>query len=725
MRSCRRLCAGILSVLMILGISLAIAPRVRAADDDAAMWDPKSLKYPPLKEVKLPRVQRTVLPNGMIVYLLEDHEFPTVEGRILMRVGSILDPDGKVGLASMAGEVLRTGGTEKNPGDLLDKKLEGMGATLEFNVGDSEANGNFWCLKENAGEILGIVADLLQHPAFPQEKIDLAKVGMRREIAGRNDEPSGILFREMRRMIYGKDHPFSRIPEYATVEAVTRDDLVDFHDRYFRPDRVYLTLWGDFDAKAAGAQIASLFADWKKAESPPPQEPPVPALVPGGEICYAEKKGMTATWIIAGHVGIKADNPDYATMNVLGELLGGGFSSRLINEVRTKRGLAYATGSSSGTDLPRPGIFLAYSSTRSDSALVVLGLLKHEIARLTEEPVSDDELELAKNTILNSYVFKFASKGRIAARMAYLDFYGYPADFTARYPEQVKKVTVRQLLDVAKRDLHPADLQVLLVGDQADFATPLSALGNVQTIDLTIPEPPSKGETLPEATPESMAAGKKTVEDAAQATGGSAAWASIKSMTTETEMTVQVQGMSIGITTRTTQTADGRDYLSQKLPFGEVVMARMGQLGWKKTPRGLDDLSPDDIADIVEDRGRSFWSLFSRPDTYQFQSLGTDQIDGKACDAVRISGGGLRKSVILFVDPQTKKPVAIRYPGSSPDGGPAEIMELYSDWRAVGSVQLPYGIKTTLDGKPFGTGTVKSFTVNGEVDAKLFERPAQ
>jgi len=719
MRSLRALLTSVLLPTAVL-FCAAPAPVARAADDTT--WNPASLKFAPLREIKLPDVQRTVLPNGMVLYLLEDHEFPTVEGRILLRVGSQLDPNDKVGLAVMTGDVLRSGGSLRYPGDELDKTLEGMGASLEFNIGDSDANGTFWCLRENAPQVLAIVADLMQHPSFPQEKIDLSKVGMRRDIAGRNDQPEDILMREMRKMIYGKDHPFSRIPQYATVEAVTRDDMVAFHGQYFRPDRVYMTIWGDFDAKQIHSQIESLYADWKPSGAPLPKESPNPALVPGGQVFYGEKKGMTNAWVVAGHVGIKADNPDYATMNVMAELLGGGFGSRLINEIRTKRGLAYATGASSGADLPRPGIFLAYASTRSDSALVVLDLVKKEIARLTTQPVTPEELDAAKNTILNSYVFRFATKGRIAARMAYLDFYGYPADFTARYPEQVKQVTVQQFLDVSRRNLHPNDLQVLLVGDQKDFATPVASLGNVQTIDLTIPEPPSKGAPAPAATLESMAAGKQILAHAAEVTGGSAAWASIKDYTEENMTTVTIRNMPIDIQGKMIQTADGREYMYQKLPFGVMTMVYNGQAGWKKTPRGLEDLSPDDIAQLVEERARGFWSLFSRPDTYQTQAVAGEEIEGKKCDAVLLSGGGIKQAT-LFVDAATGVPVAIRYQGSGPDGAPAEIMETYGDWRPVGSVKMPFGTKTIVDGKPFGVGVVKTAVVNGGVDETLFGMP--
>ncbi len=178
-----------------------------------------------------------------------------------------------------------------------------------------------------------------------------------------------------------------------------------------------------------------------------------------------------------GHVGLKGDHPDYAAMNVLGEILGGGFSSRLFNEIRTKRGLAYAAGSSPGTSIPRAGVFIGYAGTRSDSALVALDLLKKEIRKVTVEPVTAEELKNAKDAILNRYVFQYASKGQIANRMAFLDFYGYPVDFTSRYPEQVKALTAQDLLAAAKNNIHPDDLQILLVGDENDFAEPLSSLG--------------------------------------------------------------------------------------------------------------------------------------------------------------------------------------------------------------------------------------------------------
>jgi hypothetical protein len=335
--------------------------------------------------------------------------------------------------------------------------------------------------------------------------------------------------------------------------------------------------------------------------------------------------------------------------------------------------------------------------------------------------VSTAELDLAKNGILNSYVFQYASKGQIAARMAYLDFFGYPADFTAKYPEEVKKVTAESALAAAKRNIHPEDLQILVLGDQKDFAQPLASLGDVETFDLTIPEPPPKIE-IPPATPENLAEGKKLLGRAAKATGGSPAWAAIKSIASKSDMAVSIQGMSLTIGIASVRTADQKDYVSQKLPFGEIVMARVGDAGWRKSPKGVEDMDGEDIADLQKDRARDFWSLFGRPDTYTAQALPQETVDGKALDVVLLSGGGLDRATLLL-DPATGMPVQLRYRGSSPQGGPADVTEIYGDFRKAGTVMVPYSVKTLFDGEPFGEARVKEAIVNGPVDENLFAKP--
>jgi zinc protease len=701
------------------GLIAATAP-ARAADD--ALWDRTKLQFPSLREVKLPPVERVALKNGMVLYLLEDHEYPVVQGTILLRVGSKLDPADKAGLAAMMGTVLRSGGSAKYPGDTIDRRLEGIGASVEFGIGQTDGRGSFWSLKENSEEVLSIFADVLRNPAFPQEKLDLAKVAQRQAIASRNDEPFDIALREIRRLVWGKEHPYAAIPEYATVDAVTREDLVGFHKSTFYPDRAYLAVWGDFDAKAMRKKVETLFGDWKASGKPAPENPPIAAIVPGGGLAYAEKTGTTNTMVLMGHVGIRADNPDYAAMNVLAQHLGGGFSSVLFNEVRTKRGLAYMAGSSSGADIPRPGVFIAYAGTRSDSALVVMDLVQKEVRRVTQEPISEDRLKKAKDAILNSYVFEFASKGEIVSRMAYLDFQGYPADFTARYPELVRQVTAQDVLAAAKRNLHPDDLQILLVGDQKDFAKPLSSLSRlVQMIDVSIPEAPEKTE-IPSATPESLARGKELLSRAVETTGGSKAWTGIKDLSQQSEVAVSIQGQNMAISIETVRTADGRDYMAQRLPFGEMIMARSPAGAWKKTPGGVEEMTKDEIDELTEDRARDLWGIFSHADRIQAQALPRESVNGRDLDVLLLSGEGLEK-VFLLIDPSTGRPGGLRYRGESPMGGPVTTTELFDDFRQVGTLWFPHAMEVLHDGQSFAKGRVMRVAVNEGVKDEMFAKP--
>lgn len=701
---------------------IALLATVASAAGDASLWDRGKLDYPPLREVRLPQVDRHVLPNGLVIYILADRDFPVVQGRILVRAGSMLDSEEKAGLASIAGTVLRTGGSAKFPGDDLDKRLEAIGASVEFELGMTEGSGSFWCLEENTSEVLTILADLLRRPSFAEEKLDLAKAEMHRAVASRNDEPMDIIFREGGRLVWGPRHPYGFRPEHETINRLQRQDLVEFHQRHFFPDRIYLTLWGDFETQEILTQITALFGDWSPAGTAAPPRPAAPAIVPGGGLAFAQKTGMTNAWVFVGHLGIQADNEDFAAMNVLGEILGGSFASRLFNEIRTKRGLAYAAGGNPGTDFPRPGIFSGYAGTRTDSALVVLGLIRREIGRITEEPVTEAELKKAKDTILNSYVFRFASKGQIAARMAYLDFNGYPADFTATYPEKVRKLTVQDLRAAARRNIHPDDLQMLVLGNEKEFAQPLSSLGRpYQLIDLTIPEPAVEIETV-EATPASLEEGRKLLAAAAKATGG-AAWSSVKSISTDFHGGWKVADQEIIFTGRTVRALQGRAYVNQKLPFGELVMAVTDSVGWRKIASSpILDLTPQEIAQLREEAARDLWSLFSKKESYQAQALEPEELEGKACDVLRIKGGGLSQT-LLFLDRSTKMPVALRYPGKSSTGEPAMVTEVFSDFRPVGGVKIPHTTRTLHDGQLAITRTADQVVINADIPPVLFERP--
>ena len=241
--------------------------------------DYKALKFPPLREVKPPEPVFFTLPNGMKVFLLEDHELPLISGSALVRTGNLFDPSDKRGLADLTGSIMRSGGTKTKSGDQLDEDLESVAASVEASIGESNGNVSFSCLKENVDLVMGIFKDVMTQPEFRQDKVDLAKMQAHSGISRRNDDAAGIASREFASAIYGRNTPWGWTIEYEHVDRIERADMVQFHQRYFFPKNVILSIYGDFSAVAMKAKLASLFASWT------PDQPPVPphsSVVPPG-----------------------------------------------------------------------------------------------------------------------------------------------------------------------------------------------------------------------------------------------------------------------------------------------------------------------------------------------------------------------------------------------------------------------------------------------------------
>ena len=243
----------------------------------AAIPSYKELKYPPLKPVQIPDVATFTLPNGMKLYLLEDHELPLVSGTARVRTGNLFDPADKVGLATRTGMVLRTGGTRARSGDELDVQLENIAASVESSIGETSGSVSFSALKENTDEVLGIFKELLTAPGFRPEKVELARTQLRSSIARRNDNPHGIVQREFAEIVYGRDNPYGWRIEYEMLDRIRRDDLVAFYQRYFFPANILLAVWGDFSTAEMRARLEKLFADWTVKQAPVPAFPKVSA----------------------------------------------------------------------------------------------------------------------------------------------------------------------------------------------------------------------------------------------------------------------------------------------------------------------------------------------------------------------------------------------------------------------------------------------------------------
>jgi len=478
-------------LLILLSIAVLLSVAVPRAAAQATNW--QQIPIPPLPAFHPQQPKRIELPNGMVIFLQEDHELPLIDGSARIRGGSRSEPANKVGMLEIYGEVWRTGGTKAQTGDQLDDYLEIRAAKVETSSNADSTTISWSCLKGDFDDVFKAFNDVLREPEFRADKVDLAQREMFDSISRRNDDVGAIAARESVRLAYGANNPYARQPEYATVAAVTRQDLLDWHHAHAHPNNIILGIVGDFDSVAMEAKLRQVFGDWRKG--PPVKEDKIDFQPAKPGYYLIPKEDVNQSSIRMTELGIRRDNPDYYAAQVFTEAFGGGFSSRLFKSIRTAQGLAYGVGAGIGAAFDHPGIVRLSMSTKSATTVESVQALFKEIDGLAQNPISDDEIKRAKDSILNSFVFNFDSPEKVLReRMAY-EFYGYPADYLERYRAGVEKVGKEDVARAAAKYLHKDKLAVLVVGNTTEFDKPLDSLGPVTKLDITIPPPPGeKGE---------------------------------------------------------------------------------------------------------------------------------------------------------------------------------------------------------------------------------------
>ncbi|HZU27841.1 MAG TPA: pitrilysin family protein [Bryobacteraceae bacterium] len=675
-------------------------------------WE--SLKFTKLKDIKIPKPAEFTLPNGMRLYLLEDHELPIVSGFALVRTGNLFDPKDKIGLAEITGHVMRSGGTEKMTGDQMDVALENVAASVESGIGESSGSVSFSCLKENTPQVLGMFHDVLTQPAFRQDKIDLLKTQLRSEIARRNDEASQVANREFADIVYGRNTPYGWMMQYSDVDNIHRDDLVAFYKRYYFPANVMLAVYGDFSTDQMKDQLTNAFSGWNAEQPPVPKFPEV-VRTPAPGVYVGTKTDVTQTFFQVGHLGGEFSDKDYPALAVAGNILGGGFSSRLMQEVREKLGYVYDISAYWGAQFDHPGLFQISGSTQSKHTLDTLEAIERELKRIRTTEVTPEELKTAKDTVLNSFVFLFDRPSKTLNRVMRYKYYGYPDDFIFQFQKAVEHVTREDVLRVAKEYFKPQDLTIVAVGNPADFGAPLTQLGmKVQPIDLTIPEPARAPAAA--VTAQTQQQGRELLVQMQKAMGGPDKLAAVRDTSIQATASVEMGGQKMQVQQLSEFVAPSGFRQETTLPFGKMVMFSDGQTGWGATPQGTQNLPPPMLKEI---RGELFRDLFtlalSDRDPNRTVSLAGP-------DTLRIADKD-GDSVDLKLDPATHLPASMTYQ-STGRTGPVNAEEDFSDWRQVSGLKAPFHIVVKHDGAPYADVTVQKFTVNSGLTADaLSQKP--
>ena len=443
--------------------------------------NPRSMSFPPLT-FAIPKAERVLLNNGTPAYLLQDRELPIVTVTALIRTGSVYDPAAKSGLAQLAGSQLRGGGTTALQPRQLDEELEFMASSVESAFASDSGTVTMTSLTKNLPRTLTLFGDVLFRPRFDTQRFEIARRQALEAIRRQNDDPKEVANRELTRSLY-TGHPLGQIPTAGTLQAITRADLQTFHRRFVRPDNLIITVSGDFDRSQIIEQLNRTVGSVRA--SGPLSLPTIPA-VPNNDrpaVLYAAKQ-LNQSVIRLGHLGITKDDPDLYAVRVLDFILGGSFTSRLMMEIRTNRGLAYNVGSRFDVGRRFTGSFIAETETRADATLKVIDLMTGIISGIRTELVSEQELKLAKESIINSFLFGFTSPASIVLQQARLEFYGYQPDYLDRYRERIAAVTREDLLKAARAHLRPETFKLVVVGDATSFDRPLSSIGPVQELAL-------------------------------------------------------------------------------------------------------------------------------------------------------------------------------------------------------------------------------------------------
>lgn len=442
------------------------APAVRAGDipdHPSGLTYPDRVFDPPNREA-----HRRVLNNGVVLYIAEDHDFPLVDVSVVIGAGDWLDPEGKTGLAGLAGGQMRSGGSGGLTAEEFDEEADFLAATISCGLGATEGGASAGCLSKDLDRVLELFFGMLKEPAFQADRLELAKAQAFESMKERNDSTTSIEAREWGRLLRG-DHYTALQSTKPGIESITRDDLAAFHSKYIHPGNFVIAASGDFNADELARKLEKHMEGWK---IPKIAQPPIPdsTYKPEPGLYTVHKADVNQGRVRIGHVGPRRDAPDYHAALVMNDILGGGgFTSRIMSRVRSDEGLAYSAGSAMIFGVWFDGVWRAGFQSRSKSCAQAADIVLKEIDRIRTEEVNEDELRTSVNSLIESFPHRFSSPRSTVRTFADDEYSGQDPKFWEEYRKKLEAVTAADVLAAAKKYLHPDQRVMLSVGNIDDI----------------------------------------------------------------------------------------------------------------------------------------------------------------------------------------------------------------------------------------------------------------
>ena len=448
---------------------LATGVPALAADTATIPKRPEEIAFEPLAfEPPDAKTFRRTLPDGTVAYLAPTHELPLVTVSITFRGGSSLDPADAPGLVSMTARMIREGGTAKRKPAEFDEALDFLATEVGVSANETFTTATMNCLKSNLDESLALFVEMLRTPGFDQDRLDTGKARVLESLKQRNDDAASIIGREWKRLIYGPSHFEGAEPTAATVATIDRSRLAATHQRIVHPGNAIVAVSGDFEEPAMLAKLAKAFDGWERGTPAPTPTPPTATLAPG---LYHVPKEIPQGKVLIGSRGITRDDPDAIPLVLLNEILGaGGFTSRLMQKVRSNEGLAYSVRSTLQPRVDYPGDFRAGFESKNATVALATKIVLDEIKAVRDELVTEDELDTAKKGVIETFPRQFESKPQMLRVFVNDEWTKRPADYWKTFRQKVAAVTREDLQRVARKHLDPAKMAILVVGDWDEIA---------------------------------------------------------------------------------------------------------------------------------------------------------------------------------------------------------------------------------------------------------------
>jgi zinc protease len=674
----------------------------------------------PAKDVRFPAFQEKTLPNGLRVVVIEQHEQPLVSLRLLVNGGRSYEPQGKAGLAEATASLL-TKGTAKRSAQQLAETIDFVGGNLSANAGLESGYVTAGVTADQLDLGFDLLADVVLHPTFPQEEVERWR---RQALSGlqiQQQSASYLASQAVERLVFGA-HPYgspaSGTPE--SLRGLTRDDLAAFHKRHYVPNGAFLAVVGDVKAADAFARAERALGGWAKGEDLKLPEVPLPSS-DRQRIVVIDKPDAVQTEIRLAQQAIAHRDPDLFTAEVYSSVAGGSPAARLYNEIRQKRGLSYGARSFF-VEPTQPGWFEASTFTKTETSAEALKVALDVLHELQKEPVPTGELTNAKTYITGAFPLEIETADGIADKVLEALRYGYGREYLETYNDKISAVTAADLQRFAKERIHPDRMAVVLVGNASAFTDSLKkTFGNTAEIevipatdvdflsaDLRKPKPAQAAAADPKAL--------ELLRQAQTALGGKA-FAEQKTQISKGSATLTPPGapqplpVSSMVTYRQYPEAERTEMTT---PMGSMVQAYDGTAGWRQMgPQTMDATGQ------MKERHLYGFDLLRRLDQpgYTAHSLPDEPVNGKPAHVVELADAQ-GHATRFFIDAGTSQVAKVAYEISG-----QKVEYLYSDYRDVNGVKVPFKTDVLQDGAPLLKVELSDVQVNAPVDAGVFKKP--